>query len=232
VAAVLERAGVVSSVLPRAPLSVALATESRALVRAATFVDEALELLLLKPDDVPTYVEYGTADLGVCGRDVLSERDSDVYMPIDLGIARCRLVVAGRVGVDVASANSARMPRVATKFPRTAAAYFAAHGVQVEIIDVQGSVELAPILGLSDVIVDIVETGSTLASNGLEIKSVISSVSSVVVVNRASSKLRASALEPLLAALRAAVSGGEVDSGAGAASDVRGAVSPQEHRTG
>lgn len=204
VAKLLARAGVLSTMSPL-PLPEALADESRALVRTARFGDQPLELLLLKPDDVPTYVEYGTADLGVCGRDVLVEREVDVYQPLDLGIARCRLVVAGRVGVDVASTHTGRMPRVATKFPRTAAAHFARRGVQVEIVDVQGSVELAPLLGLADVIVDLVETGTTLAENGLEVKEEISSVSSMLVANRASYKLRSAAVAPLLAALRAAL---------------------------
>jgi ATP phosphoribosyltransferase len=202
VAAMLARAGVVSVAEgPEKPLPDALTDDSRALVRNARFGEQPLELLLLKPDDIPTYVEYGTADLGVCGRDVLVEREVDVYHPVDLGIGRCRLVVAGRVGVDMA-AQTGRMPRVATKYPRTAAAHFARRGVQVEIVDVQGSVELAPLLGLADVIVDLVETGTTLAENGLEVKEEIASVSSVLVANRASYKLRASAVAPLLAALR------------------------------
>lgn len=201
VATLLARAGVLST-MSAAPLPEALSDESRALVRTARFGEQPLELLLLKPDDVPTYVEYGTADLGVCGRDVLVEREVDVYQPVDLGIARCRLVVAGRVGVDVASSHTGRMPRVATKFPRTAAAHFARRGVQVEIVDVQGSVELAPLLGLADVIVDLVETGTTLVENGLEVKEEIAAVSSVLVANRASYKLRTVAIAPLLAALR------------------------------
>ncbi len=207
VATLLARAGVESGEAgssPR-PLPEALSDDSRALVRAARFGEQALELLLLKPDDVPTYVEYGTADLGVCGRDVLVEREVDVYHPVDLGIGRCRLVVAGRAGVDVAAARTGRMPRVATKYPRTAAAHFARRGVQVEIVDVQGSVELAPILGLADVIVDVVETGTTLAENGLELKEEISWISSVLVANRASYKLRSAAVEPLVAALRDAL---------------------------
>ena len=210
VATLLARAGVESAAeadsasAPR-PLPDALADDSRALVRAARFGEQHIELLLLKPDDVPTYVEYGTADLGVCGRDVLVERDVDVYHPVDLGIARCRLVVAGRVGVDVTSSTTGRMPRVATKYPRTAAAHFARRGVQVEIVDVQGSVELAPLLGLADVIVDLVETGTTLVENGLEVKEEIAWVSSVLVANRASYKLRSAAVEPLVAALRAAL---------------------------
>jgi ATP phosphoribosyltransferase len=207
VGALLARAGLVSGAVgaESRPLAEALSDDSRALVRTARFGDQPLELLLLKPDDVPTYVEYGTADLGVCGRDVLVEREVDVYQPVDLGIGRCRLVVAGRVDVNVAAAQTGRMLRVATKYPRTAAAHFAKQGVQVEIVDVQGSVELAPLTGLADVIVDVVETGTTLASNGLEVKEEISWISSVLVVNRASYKLRAAEIAPLIAALREAL---------------------------
>ena len=177
--------------------------ESRALIRRARFGATAIDFLLLKADDVPTYVEHGTADLGVCGRDVLGERDVDVYQPIDLGLGRCRLVVAGRVGSR--SLLSGRMPRVATKYPRAAAAHFSRRGIQVEIVDLQGSVELAPLTGLSDLIVDIVETGSTLAQNRLEVKEEVSAVSSVVLANRASYKLREALVAPLIARLRAAV---------------------------
>jgi ATP phosphoribosyltransferase len=206
VAAILARAGVESAADgPSRGLPDALSDESRALVRAARFGDQPLELLLLKPDDVPTYVEYGTADLGVCGRDVLVERDVDVYHFVDLGIGRCRLVVAGRIEERAPDVKMGRMPRVATKYPRTAAAHFARRGVQVEIVDVQSSVELAPLLGLADVIVDLVETGTTLVENGLEVKEEIASVSSVVVANRASYKLRLAAVAPLLAALRDAL---------------------------
>ena len=207
VAALLSRAGVLSADAGKGgkvsrPLAEALSDDSRALVRTARFKEQALEVLLLKPDDVPTYVEYGTADIGVCGRDVLVEREVDVYHCVDLGIARCRLVVAGRVDVDVAAAQKGRMLRVATKFPRTAAAHFAKQGLQVEIVDVQGSVELAPLTGLADVIVDLVETGTTLADNGLEVKEEIAWVSSVLVANRASYKLRMAEVAPLVAALR------------------------------
>jgi ATP phosphoribosyltransferase len=190
---------------PRA-LGDALSDESRALVRRARFAGHDVEVLLLKPDDVPTYVEYGTADLGVCGRDVLVERDVDVYMPVDLGIGRCRLVVAGRAGeAPGARDGTGRMPRVATKFPRTAAAHFAARGTQVEIVDVQGSVELAPLTGLADLIVDLVETGTTLAQNGLEVKEEVATVSSLLVVNRASYKLRSAVLGPLVEAVRSTI---------------------------
>ncbi|MDB4946616.1 MAG: phosphoribosyltransferase [Labilithrix sp.] len=209
VAKLLERAGVVSTDVPEGtqprPLDVALSDDSRALVRHARFGAHALELLLLKPDDVPTYVEYGTADLGVCGRDVLVERDVDVYQPLDLGIGRCRLVVAGRKGVPAGSSFTGQMPRVATKYPRAAAAHFASRGVQVEIVNVQSSVELAPLTGLADVIVDLVETGTTLAENGLEVQEEILGISTLLVANRASYKLRLAIVGPLVDALRAAL---------------------------
>ncbi len=188
------------------PLATALGEGTRALIRRARFGGRLVHLFLLKPDDVPTYVEYGTADLGICGRDVLVEREIDAYHPVDLGIGRCRLVVAGRAGTkgDV-PANLTRMPRVATKYPRTAALHFARRGVQVEIVNVQSSVELAPLTGLADLIVDLVETGSTLVQNGLEVKEQILAVSTLLVANRASYKLRAEAVSELLGGLRAAV---------------------------
>ncbi len=193
-------------------LASALDESSRALVRRAMFEGRLIHLLLLKPDDVPTYVEYGTADLGVCGRDVLVEREIDAYHPLDLGIGRCRLVVAGRIGdAGLSSAgalgNGARMPRVATKYPRTAARHFARRGVQVEIVNVQSSVELAPLTGLADLIVDLVETGKTLVENGLEVKEEVLAVSTLLVANRASYKLRAEASGALVRALRTALAG-------------------------
>lgn len=206
VAALLARAGVEGRGGPddtARPLADALGDDSRALVRKARFAGCPIDVLLLKPDDVPTYVEYGTADLGVCGRDVLAERDVDVYQPVDLAIGRCRLVVAGRAGHTLAAGG--RMPRVATKYPRTAADHFARRGVQVEVVNVQGSVELAPLTGLADLIVDLVETGATLAQNGLEIREEIAPVSSVLVANRASYKLRSDAIGPLVTAVRAAL---------------------------
>ncbi len=201
VSALFARAGVTAE--GGGPLADALREDSRALVRRARFGESRLDLLLLKPDDVPTYVEYGTADLGVCGRDVLVEREVDVYQPVDLGIGRCRLVVAGRVGSDPDRAT--RMPRVATKYPRTAAAHFARRGVQVEVVNVQGSVELAPLTGLADLIVDLVETGATLVQNGLEVKGEIARVSTMLVANRACYKLRTETLGPLVSAIRDAL---------------------------
>jgi ATP phosphoribosyltransferase len=177
-----------------------LEEDSRALVRRAAFAGQPVDLLLLKPDDVPTYVACGTADLGICGRDVLVEHDVDAYHPVDLGIGRCRLVVAGRAGeVDP---GFGRMPRIATKYPRTAARHFAARGVQVEIVNVQSSVELAPVTGLADLIVDLVESGATLVQNGLEVREEILSVSTLLVANRAAYKLGRDLIAPLVNALR------------------------------
>ncbi len=174
----------------------ALLAEDRSLVRESPAA--GLRFLLLKPDDVPTYVEYGAADLGVCGRDVLLERPSDIYQPLDLGVGRCRMVVAGLVG----RAPPAGVPRVGTKYPRCAAEHFARRGVQAEVIFLQGSVELAPLVGLSDLIVDLVETGATLAQNGLEEREEVARISSVLVANRAAYKLRNDRVRPLIEALR------------------------------
>ena len=160
-----------------------------------------LAFLLLKPDDVPTYVEYGAADLGVVGRDVLLEREYDLYEPLDLGIGRCRLVVAGFADRPL---PRDRPVRVATKFPGVARRHFASTGVPVEIIFVQGSVEIAPIVGLADVIVDLVESGETLRQNGLAELAKIVDVSSVVVANRLSFKLHEPAVRALVAALASA----------------------------
>ncbi|MGH7271133.1 MAG: ATP phosphoribosyltransferase [Polyangiaceae bacterium] len=195
VAPLFERVGADASVL---------LADDRLLVREAPSL--GLRFLLLKPDDVPTYVEYGVADLGVCGRDVLMERQSDLYRPLDLGVGRCRMIVAGVAGRPAPSG----VPRIATKYPRCAAEHFARRGVQVDVIYVQGSVELAPIVGLADLIVDLVETGATLAQNGLDEREEVARISSVLVANRAAYKLRHDRLRPLLDALRVAVSASPV----------------------
>jgi len=178
----------------------ALTASSRKLVRE----DEAsgLRYLLLKPDDVPTYVEYGAADLGIVGRDVLMERSYDVFAPVDLDIGKCRMMVCGRPGEPV-TGKGERPLRVATKFPQIAERYFRAKGIPVELIFCQGSVELAPLTGLADVIVDLVETGETLRQNGLAPLEKIADISSVVIANRAALKLRRNAIRPILDALRA-----------------------------
>jgi ATP phosphoribosyltransferase len=174
-----------------------LAEDDRRLVRESK--DGSLRFLLLKPDDVPTYVEYGAADLGVSGRDVLRERRCDLYQPLDLGIGKCRMVVCAPAG-----AKTPDVPRIATKFPRIATEHYAARGVQAEIIYVGGSVELAPIVGLSDAIVDLVESGATLRENGLVEVETIFDVSSVLVANRSLFKLRHAQIQPLVEKLRLA----------------------------
>ncbi len=174
--------------------------DDRRLVR--TDATTGLRFLLLKPDDVPTYVEYGAADVGIVGRDVLLEREYDLYTPVDLGVGRCRLVVAGRPDRP----PSHRTLRVATKFPSVAARHYAARGLPVELVLVQGSVELAPLTGLSDVIVDLVESGETLRQNGLAVLEHVADVTSVVAVNRAAFKLKHDRIGPLLAAIRASLS--------------------------
>lgn len=174
-----------------------LLADDRRLVRESD--DGSIRYLLLKPDDVPTYVEYGSADLGVVGRDTLLERNYELYQPVDLRIGACRMVVAAPSG-----AAAVAVPRVATKYPHIAQKYFAARGMQAEIIFVQGSVELAPVTGLSDLIVDLVETGSTLRENGLEVREVVCQISSLLVANRALFKLHHSRISPIVNDLRRA----------------------------
>lgn len=175
-----------------------LAADDRRLVRESE--DGSLRFLLLKPDDVPTYVEFGAADIGVSGRDVLLERRYDLYQPLDLGIGRCRMAVAAPRGAVIPA-----VPRVATKYPRVATDYFAAQGIQAEVVFVQGSVELAPLVGLAHLIVDIVETGSTLRENNLEVREEICQISSVLVANKAQYKLRHDDIQPFVDRLRRVV---------------------------
>jgi ATP phosphoribosyltransferase len=176
----------------------ALDGDDRRLVRDSA--DGKMRFLLLKPDDVPTYVEFGAADIGVSGRDVLLERRYDLYQPLDLGIGRCRMVVAAPLDRTAFP----DVPRVATKYPRITAEHFAARGRQIEVIFVQGSVELAPLVGLADLIVDVVETGSTLRENHLGVIEEVAKISSVLVANRAAYKLRSSEIAPILDALATA----------------------------
>lgn len=148
-------------------------------------------LIFVKPADVPVYVEYGIADCGIVGRDVLLESSTDLLQPLSLNIGACRIVVAAK---NDAQLNRLGMLRVATKYPRIAARHFGARGVAVDLIELSGSVELAPILGLADCIVDVVATGKTLEENGLRIVEVIADSAARLVVNRASYQLKA---EPL-----------------------------------
>ena len=160
--------------------------------------------VFVKPADVPVYVEHGIADCGVVGRDVLLESEADVLQPLDLGINRCLIAIAAREG---ARGERPGVLHVATKYPRVAAAHFGSRGVPVEIIQLSGSVELAPVLGLSDCIVDLVETGRTLAENGLAVVETIEESTGRLVVNRASYQLKAAAVATLVAALAEVVGG-------------------------
>ena len=164
--------------------------------------------VFVKPADVPVYVEHGIADCGVVGRDVLLESGADVLQPLDLGISRCRIAVAARAGETLARTG---MLRVATKYPRIAARHFAGRGVPVEIIELSGSVELAPVLGLADCIVDLVESGRTLAENGLAVTETITESSGRLVVNRASYRLKGAAVGELLDALGVALDARDVE---------------------
>ncbi len=167
-------------------------------------------LLLVKPADVPVYVEYGVADAGVCGSDVLAEHDADVHEPLDLGFGRCRLAVAAPVDSAASDYSHVSTLRVATKYPRVAGAYFRHLGVPVELITLSGSVELAPITGLAERIVDLVESGRTLAENGLSVTEVIAEISARLIVNRASYQLKRHEIAQLVALLDPASEPGEL----------------------
>ena len=144
-----------------------------------------VKLVIIRASDVPTYVQYGAADLGVAGKDVLMEHGgAGLYEPLDLRIARCRLMVAGRESWS----EQAQRLRIATKYVNSAREYFAEQGMQVEIIKLYGSMELTPLVGLSDLIVDVVDTGNTLRANGLMPLETIADISSRLVVNKASMK--------------------------------------------
>jgi ATP phosphoribosyltransferase len=169
-----------------------------------------LQLIIVRASDVPTYVQYGAADIGVAGKDVLIEHGGDgLYQPLDLGIAQCRMCVAAAKGFDYAASvrRGARL-RVATKFVEIARTHFAAKGVHVDLIKLYGSMELAPLVGLADAIVDIVSTGSTLKANDLVEVEEIMPISARLVVNQASLKTRHAELAPLLAALEMAAAAG------------------------
>src|SRR4030095_13118993 len=153
---------------------------------------------MLKPIDVPTYVEYGVADAGIVGRDVIVESAANIHQPLDLRIGHCRMVVAAPKAAARQNYRELSAVRIATKYPRTTTEYFTQRGVPVEIISLSGSVELAPLLGLSDRIVDLVASGRTLAENGLEIVEAIMNVSARLVVNRASYQIKRQAVTGLI----------------------------------
>jgi ATP phosphoribosyltransferase len=177
--------------------------ESRALI----FPGEKLSLVTMRPSDVPTYVEAGAADVGITGKDVLLEQsDRMVYELLDLGYGRCRMVLAGRKGDESLGESQRRlgMMRIATKYPRIAERHFEASGRQIEAIEVKGSVELAPLTGLADGIVDLVASGRTLEENDLEVREEIVECTARFVANRVAHKLRAGEVDELTGRLREA----------------------------
>ncbi len=160
-----------------------------------------IRFLLVKPADVPVYVEYGAADLGIVGQDVLWESGRDVYEPLHLDFGRCRLVLAGLPAQRARNFRLATGLRVATKYPRLARAHFQEQGLSVEIIPLSGSIELAPLVGLADLVVDVVESGRTLQENGLVELEEILDCQAMVIVNRVAYRLRLDEIRRLLAAL-------------------------------
>jgi ATP phosphoribosyltransferase len=180
-------------------------SEVRGESRSLIFETEGVTLVTMRPSDVPTYVEAGAADVGITGKDVLLEQhDRVVYELLDLGFGRCRMVLAGRKGDESLGESQRRlgMMRIATKYPRTAERHFEQTGRQVEVIEVKGSVELAPLIGLADGIVDLVATGRTLEENDLEVREEILECTARFVANRVAHKLRAREVDGLTAKLR------------------------------
>ena len=174
--------------------------KSRKLIFGTT--DPNVRLLIVRATDVPTYVEEGAADLGVAGKDVLMEYGSrGLYEPLDLQIARCKLMTAGPVDTPEPKGRL----RVATKFVNVARRYYAAQGRQVEVIKLYGSMELAPLVGLADKIIDVVDTGNTLKANGLEPQELIAHISSRLIVNKASMKMKHARIKTLIDLLSDAV---------------------------
>jgi ATP phosphoribosyltransferase len=162
-------------------------------------------LVTMRPSDVPTYVEAGVADIGITGKDVLMEQsEREVYELVDLGYGRCRMVLATAAGEDRAAEALRRLGvvRIATKYPRVAARHFERTGRQVEIVEVKGSVELAPITGLAEGIVDLTATGTTLRENGLVVREEIAECTARLIANPVSHKLKATAIDALLERLR------------------------------
>ncbi len=175
--------------------------------RSLIFEASGVVLVTMRPSDVPTYVESGAADVGITGKDVLLEQsDRVVYELLDLGFGRCRMVLAARTGNDRLAEAQRRlgMMRIATKYPRIAERYFESTGRQVELVEVKGSVELAPLVGLGDGIVDLVATGRTLEENELEVREEIVECTARFVANRVAHKLRAAEIDELTAKLREA----------------------------
>lgn len=192
----LEAAGIRTSEDPEKSRKLIISTNKR-----------DVRVIIVRASDVPTYVQYGGADMGVAGKDVLDEQGGQgLYQPLDLGIARCRMVVAVRDDFDYARAvrQGARI-KVATKYVQTAREHFASKGMHVDLIKLYGSMELAPLVGLADAIVDLVSTGNTLKANHLKAVEDIANISSRLIVNPAALKLKRKAMQPLLDAFGKAV---------------------------
>ncbi|MFW5443322.1 MAG: ATP phosphoribosyltransferase [Methylococcaceae bacterium] len=180
----LEEAGIVPIDNPKTSRKLILRTSK-----------DDVQLVIIRATDVPTFVEYGAADMGIAGKDVLLEHGAEsLYEPLDLGIAKCRLMTATPVNAPEITGRI----RVATKYVKTAQRYFADIGVQAEIIKLYGAMELAPLVGLADCIVDVVDTGNTLKANGLEPRELITHISSRLVVNKASMKMKHQVIQALL----------------------------------
>ena len=178
-----------------------LRSDSRSLV----FEAGGMVLVTMRPSDVPTYVEAGAADLGITGRDVLMEQsDRAFYELLDLGYGACRMVVAAPAGDEHVAEHERRLGavRIATKYPRIAERFFEETGRRAEVIEVKGSVELAPVSGLADAIVDLVDTGRTLRENGLEVREEIAPSTARLISNRVAHKLRAQEIDELVSRLR------------------------------
>lgn len=189
------------ALLGKAGLSQPVDNNDRKLVLQSA--DGCLGYVMAKDWDVPTYVEYGAADLGICGIDVLRESGRNVHEPLLLPFGHCRLSIAGPADRPDVPLRYESQPRVASKYPRLAAQFFRERGVNAEIIGLSGSVELGPVLGLADLIVDLVETGNTLRANGLvEFRTILES-QAVLIVNRASYRLRAAEIGEIIERLRA-----------------------------
>jgi ATP phosphoribosyltransferase len=187
---------------------------SRKLILSTDRTD--VNIVIVRASDVPTYVRYGAADLGVAGKDVLHEQGVDgLYQPLDLGIAKCRMMVAVPIGFDYSGAvrQGARL-KVATKYLKTAREHFAGKGMHVDLIKLYGSMELAPLVGLADAIVDLVSTGNTLKANRLEAVEEIMPISARLVVNQAALKLKRAAIQPLLEAFARAAARESADAAA------------------
>ncbi|HKF95593.1 MAG TPA: ATP phosphoribosyltransferase [Gammaproteobacteria bacterium] len=165
-------------------------------------IDTSLKLIIVRATDVPTYVQYGAAEVGIIGKDVLMEHGGDgIYEPLDLGIGRCRMMVAGKEGAVPVEGRL----RVATKYVNCTRRYYAEQGKQVEIIKLYGSMELAPLVGLADCIVDLVDTGNTLRANGLMPLEHVTDISSRLIVNKAAMKMKHARVKHLIELLRAAL---------------------------